>query len=117
SPFSERLIRTTRRLADEMKAPWHTIYVETPGASSHIRENRERVWKDLRLAESLGAQVANLTATSVADALIEYAIKQNVTKIVVGKPKKSRWREFLRTPLVDQVIRRSGTIDVYVVSI
>ena len=53
----------------------------------------------------------------MADTLIEYAVKQNVTKIVVGKPKKSRWREFLRTPLVDQVIRHSGTIDVYVVSI
>jgi two-component system, OmpR family, sensor histidine kinase KdpD len=117
SPFSERLIRTTRRLSDEMKAPWHTVYIETPGGSRHLRENRERVWKDLRLAESLGAQVANLTSTSVADALIEYAIKQNVTKIVVGKPKKSRWREFLRTPLVDQVIRHSGTIDVFVVSI
>src|SRR6185369_3484963 len=57
SPFSERLIRTTRRLADEMKAPWHTVYIETPGGSRHTRENRERVWRDLRLAESLGAQV------------------------------------------------------------
>ncbi|HTP65844.1 MAG TPA: sensor histidine kinase KdpD [Geobacteraceae bacterium] len=117
SPFSEKLIRTTRRLADEMKAQWHTVYIETPGDSRHLRENREHVWKDLRLAESLGAQTATLTATSVADALIDYAVKQNVTKIVVGKPKKSRWREFLRTPLVDQVIRMSGTIDVYVVSI
>src|SRR5512140_3641610 len=31
SPYSERLIRTTRRLADETKAPWHTVYIETPG--------------------------------------------------------------------------------------
>jgi two-component system sensor histidine kinase KdpD len=117
SPFSERLIRTTRRLADDIKAPWHTVYIETPGDSKFLRENRERVWKDLRLAESLGAQTASITAVSVADALIEYAVKQNVTKIVVGKPKKSRWREFLKTPLVDQIIRMSGTIDVYVVSI
>jgi two-component system sensor histidine kinase KdpD len=117
SPFSERLIRTTRHLADELKAPWHTVYIETPGGSKYLRENRERVWRDLRLAESLGAQVATVTATSVADAVIDYAIKHNVTKIVVGKPSKPRWREFLRQPLVDLVIRRSGTIDVYVVSI
>ena len=117
SPFGERLIRTTRRLADEMKAPWHTVYIETPGGGRHVRENRERVWRDLRLAESLGAEVATLTATAVADAVVDFAIKHNVTKIVVGKPSKSRWQEFLRPPLVDQVIRRSGTIDVYVVSI
>ena len=117
SPFSERLIRTTRRLADEMKATWHTVYIETPGSNRHVRENRERIWRDLRQAESLGAQVASISSTSVAEALIDYAIKNNVTKIVVGKPNKSRWREFLRQPLVDQIIRLSGSIDVHVVSI
>jgi two-component system, OmpR family, sensor histidine kinase KdpD len=117
SPFSERLIRTTRRLADEMKASWHTVYIETPTGNKHIRENRERVWRDLRQAESMGAQVATLTSTSVAETLIDYAVKNNVTKIVVGKPTKPRWREFLRTPLVDQIIRLSGPIDVHVVSL
>jgi two-component system sensor histidine kinase KdpD len=117
SPYSERLVRTTRRLADEMNIPWFTVYVETPGSSRHLQENRVRVWKDLRLAESLGAQVATLTATSVAEALVDYAMQHNVTRIVVGKPAKPRWREFLIPPLVDQLIRLSGAIDVYVVSI
>jgi two-component system sensor histidine kinase KdpD len=117
SPFSERLIRTTRRLADETKGPWHTVYIETPGGGRHLRENREQIWRYLRLAESLGAEVATLTGTNVAQDLIAYAAKNNVTKIVVGKPTKPRWREFLRPPLVDQIIRLSGSIDVYVVSI
>lgn len=117
SPYSERLVRTTRRLADEMNIPWFTVYVETPGSGRHLQENRVRVWKDLRLAESLGAQVATLTAISVAEAVIDYAVQHNVTRIVVGKPAKPRWREFLRPPLVDQLIRMSGAIDVYVVSI
>jgi two-component system sensor histidine kinase KdpD len=117
SPFSERLIRTTRRLADEMNAEWHTVYIETPGSGRQLQENRKHVWRDMRLAESLGAQVANITAVTVADAVIDYAIRHNISKIVVGKPSKPRWREFLRQPLVDQIIRRSGTIDVYVVSI
>jgi len=117
SPYSETLIRTTRRLSDEMKAPWHTVYIETPGTSRHLQENRNRVWRDLRLAESLGANVANMTGTSVAHTLIDYAIKHGITKIVIGKPAKPRWREFLFTPLVDQIIRLSGPIDVYVVSL
>jgi len=117
SPYSERLIRSTRRLADEMKAHWHTVYVETPGGGRHLRENRERVWRDMRLAESLGADIATVTATSVAHAVIEYAVRHNITKIVVGKPSRPRWQEFLRTPLVDHIIRLSGTIDVFVVSL
>ncbi len=117
SPFSEKLIRTTRRLADELKAQWFTIYIETPSVGRQQQENRERIWRDLRLAESLGAEVATLTATSVAEAIIEYSMRHNVTRIVVGKPAKPRWREFFRPPIVDQLIRLSGAIQIHVVSI
>ncbi len=117
SPFSEKLIRTTRRLADELQAEWYTVYVETPSLGSQQQENRERVWRDLRLAESLGAEVVTLTASAVAEAIIEYALRHNVTRIVVGKPTKSRWRELFRQPVVDQIIRLSGAIQVHVVSI
>ena len=116
SPSSEKLIRATRRLADELKAPWITVYVETPGSSRYVRENRERVWRDLRLAESLGAQVATVPGTSAPEAIVEYAVRHNVTKIVVGKPSRPRWREMLSTPVVDRIIRLSGVIDVVVVS-
>ena len=117
SPFSERLIRATRRLADELKAPWSTVYIETPGTTKHLRENRQRVWGNLRLAESLGSQVATISGESVAAVVNDYAVKHNITKIVVGKPLKPRWREILFTPTVDLIIRQSGAIDVFVVSV
>jgi len=116
SPFGEKLMRTTRRLADEMKAPWHAMYIETPDTGRFSRENRERIWRDLRLAESMGATVASVTASTVAEAVADYAGRHNITKIVVGKPTRPRWRELLRPPIVDQIIRASGEIDVYVVS-
>jgi len=116
SPFSEKLIRTTRRLADELKAQWFTVYIETPSLAKQHQENRERVWHDLRLAESLGAEVATITASSVPEAIIDYAVRHNVTRIVVGKPTKSRWRELVRPPIVDQIIRLSDSIHVHVVS-
>jgi two-component system, OmpR family, sensor histidine kinase KdpD len=117
SPFSEKLIRTTRRLAEELKAEWFTVYIETPSLAKQQQENRERVWPDLRLAESLGAEVATITASSVPEAIIDYALRHNVTRIVVGKPNKSRWRELFHPPIVDQIIRLSGAIHVHVVSI
>ncbi|MFA7346396.1 MAG: sensor histidine kinase KdpD [Desulfurivibrionaceae bacterium] len=116
SPFGEKLMRTTRRLADEMKAPWHAVYIETPDTGRFSRENRKQIWRDLRLAESMGATVASVTAATVAEAVAEYAGRHNITKIVVGKPTRPRWRELLRPPIVDQIIRASGEIDVYVVS-
>lgn len=116
SPNSEKLIRATCRLAEELKAQWFTVYIETPGSGRHTRENRERVWRDLRLAESLGSQVATVTATDVTEAVMEYSARHNITKIVMGKPHKPRWREVLQPPLVDRIIRNSGAVDVVVVS-
>ncbi len=116
SPYSEHLIRATKRLADELKAQWYTVYVETPRLAREQQENRQRVWRDLRLAESLGAEVATITASSVAQAIIDYAVRHNVTRLVVGKPTKSRWQELLRPPIVDQLIRLSGAIQIQVVS-
>jgi len=116
SPYSEKLIRATCRLAEELKGQWFTVYIETPTDSRHVRENREHIWRDLRLAESLGGQVASVTATDITDAVMEYATRHNITKIVMGKPTKRHWRKFLQTPIVDRIIRRSGAIDVVIVS-
>src|SRR6266702_1386245 len=116
SPYSEKLIRATCRLAEELKGQWFTVYIETPTGSRHVRENREHIWRDLRLAESLGGQVASVTATDITDAVLEYATRHNITKIVMGKPTRRRWRKILSTPIVDRIIRRSGAIDVVIVS-
>jgi two-component system sensor histidine kinase KdpD len=47
---------------------------------------------------------------------LEYASRHNITKIVMGKPNKPRWREILHPPVVDRIIRRSGAVDVVIVS-
>ncbi len=103
SPFGEKLLRTTRRLADEMKSPWHALYIETPDTGRFSRENREHFWRDLRLAESMGATVASVSSTTVAEAVADYAGRHHITKIVVGKPTKPRWRELLRPPIADRI--------------
>lgn len=116
SPYSEKLIRATCRLSEELKGQWFTVYIETPAVSRHVRENREHIWRDLRLAESLGGQVASVTATDITDAVIEYATRHNITKIVMGKPTRRHWRKILQTPIVDRIIQKSGAIDVVIVS-
>lgn len=116
SPFSERLVRAGRRLADELDAEWFAVYVET---SDHYRlpqSQKDLLSRALRLAEELGGKAVTLPGHSIAEAVLDYARKQNVTKIVAGKPIQPRWRELLRGSVVDQIIRHSGLIDVYVIS-
>ena len=70
----------------------------------------------MRLAEDLGAKGVTIPGSTVAGAVLDYARTHNVTKIIAGKPLRSRWHDWLRGAIVDQLIRSSGAIDIYVVS-
>ncbi|HEY8009461.1 MAG TPA: sensor histidine kinase KdpD [Rudaea sp.] len=115
-PLSERLVRAARRLASALHAQWHAIYVETPNLTRLPRPARDRVLETLKLAESLGAQAANLSGESVAGEVLAFARQHNVSKIIVGKPSRPRWLDRFPPSLVDEIVRRSGHIDVYVIT-
>ena len=116
SPLSERLVRTTRRLARRLDAEWIAAYVETPNRAQLLEAEEERVAQTLRLAQELGAETVRLSGPSVAETLTTYALSRNVTKLVAGKPLRPRWREWLRGSLIDQILRHSQDMDVYVIS-
>ena len=116
SPLSEKLIRTTRRLSDELNAEWFAIYVNETTKPNLDPVKMERIGKTLQLAEELGAHTRTLTGRSIPDVILEFAKKQNVTKIVVGKPIRPRLVEILSGSVVDQLIYASGEIDIYVIN-
>lgn len=115
-PISERLVRTGRRLAHDSNADWVVVYVETPDRLRFSPRHNERLSRTLRLAEELGAQVVGISGRTVPEAVIDYAINNNITQIIVGKPLRPRLVEILSGSLVDEIIRMSGPIDVYVIS-
>src|SRR5512142_2538878 len=116
SPYAEKIVRTARRLADELNADWFVVYVEVATQPELNPENRARIDATLRLAESLGAKARTISGHSIEEAVFTYARKHNITKIVVGKPLRPRWREWLSGSVVDQLVYASGDIDIYVIS-
>ncbi|MBI2909471.1 MAG: sensor histidine kinase KdpD [Chloroflexi bacterium] len=116
SPFGEHLVRAGRRLADELKAEWFAVYVETAEAAHLSVAQQEQVARTLQLAEELGARAVTLPGQTVADTVLGFARMHNVTKIIVGQPPRPGWARFWRDMVVDQIIRGSGNIDVYVIS-
>jgi len=114
--LAPRLVRATRRMAASLRAQWLVVYVETPAHARLSDAARDQVTHTLRLAEQLGAETVTLSGHSVAEAVLQYAHMRNVSKIVVGKPIKPRWRELVFGSVVDEIVRQSGEIDVYVIS-
>ncbi len=116
SPLAEKLIRTTRRLADELNAEWVAVYVEIASKPENDPTKRERIGRTLQLAEELGAKSITLAGRSIHEVVLDFARKNNITKVVIGKPLKPRWQEIITGSVVDQLIYASGDIDVYVIS-
>jgi two-component system sensor histidine kinase KdpD len=115
--LSERLVRGTRRMAGALGAPWLALYVESRQHLRFTDEDRARLEANLRLAEKLGAETAVIEgAGSLVEDILVFAKDRNITKLVVGKPSRPRWQELVMGSTVDDLIRHSGDIDVYVIS-
>jgi two-component system, OmpR family, sensor histidine kinase KdpD len=115
-PESARLVRAAKRMADRLGAPWVAAYVETPGQLQLPADVRDRVTQTLRLAEQLGAETVRLPGEKMSDAILHFAHDRNVTKIVVGKPRRRLWTRILIGSIVDALVQGSGDIDIYVIS-
>lgn len=115
SPSSARLIRSAARMAAGLRCSWVAAYVEATTSRPMSEPDRERLEAHLRVAEALGATVTRFTGISVAEALLHYARKHNVTRLIIGKPTHSRLWDRVRGSLLDEVVRGSGDIDVHVI--
>ncbi len=115
--LSERLIRSTRRMAGALSAPWIALYIESPRHFKFSEAERIRVEANLRLVEKLGGETFVIEGAGRADEdILAFARDHNITKIVVGKPSRPRWVDLFAGSTVDDLIRSSGDIDVYVIT-
>jgi two-component system sensor histidine kinase KdpD len=114
-PLGNRLVRNGRILASQLDAEWYAVHVDTPGIIPISQAQHDRLEATLHLAERLGAKVLKLQGGSVTGTIVEYANTHNISKVVVGRPQRSRWLELLRGSVADQLIRQSENIDVYIV--
>lgn len=116
SPLSGRLVRATKRMAERRNAQWSAVYVETPRHYRISDEDRNRLARTMRLAEELGGKAVTVPGNNVAEDLIHYAQTNNITEIVIGKSHRPWWFRLLRGSIVDELIQKSGVIDIYVIT-
>ncbi len=116
SPASAQVVRQARRVADQLKAKWGVLYIETSRHHRLSEVERDRIADTLRLAERLGGEALTVPGRSVADDVLAYARANNVTRVLVGKPRRSRVSEILRGSVPGELIRKANNIGVEVVT-
>ena len=116
NPRSIRLIRAARRMAAGLRAEWIAVHVEAPSRIKPSQEDLKLLAEHMRLAESLGAQTVTLTGHKASEEILNYARQRNVNRIVIGKPTHPRWKDKLLGSLLDEIVRGSGDIEIYVIT-
>lgn len=114
SPTTARVIRTARRMAAALDAPWLAVSVDLTGETGS-NAARQQIAQHFRLAERLGAECVTLSGQDVTTAILDYARSRNVTKLFIGKTAIPRWKRLFFGSVVDSLLEQSGEIDIYVI--
>lgn len=111
---ARRLVRAGWRLSQALRGDCIALHIETPEVRRMPAETREHATRALQLAQELGARPVILTADRPTDELLAYASRENVTRIVVGRPlRRVRW-PWSRS-LAEELVNETDAIDVHVV--
>jgi two-component system sensor histidine kinase KdpD len=75
-----------------------------------------RVNDAMKLAEQLGGSTLTLTADDIVAAVTDYCGRNNVTQLVIGKSRDSRWREILGRSFAGAMMRNAQGVALHVVT-
>jgi two-component system sensor histidine kinase KdpD len=109
SPYAEKLIRAAFRLANDLDAEWIAFYVETERHRTLSGKEKEWLNKALDLAKQLGARLVWMKGGDVTEVMADYARNNNITKLVIGKPR----RFWLLQSIPRKLLAKTPNIDIY----
>jgi two-component system sensor histidine kinase KdpD len=118
APGTDAIIRRAARIAARTKGELHAVYVVTGDASARARDT-EAVAEVRRVAEAVGADWVELHDDNPAHALMEFARSSQITQIVLGASRRSRWKEFISGGSVVWKVQRLAaleSVDVHIIA-
>ncbi|MGC8513805.1 MAG: universal stress protein [Acidimicrobiales bacterium] len=117
APGAESVIRRAARISSRLKAELHVVHVRTPdvpgGAGS------KRLDELRRLAGDVGGRWHELDSDDPAAALVDFARENQVTQLVIGSSKRSRWQQLRGGGSTVRRLSKSASdagIDVHVIA-
>jgi len=110
------LVRAGRRLSDMMMdAPWTVAHVERPSIAPPSPAAAQKLREALKLAEQLGGSTVALSGDDLVESVLDYAGRNNLTQIVVGKGRR-RSRNPFRRDLISALLEETRGAAVHVIT-
>ena len=114
-PKAARLIRRGRRMADYLNAE---LFRGGSAADrgDHVDERISNVESHLNFARNLHIETRVLEGEDVAKAILDFARRNQITQILLNRPKHRSWSRMLGTDLILRIVRNAKDIRVIVVA-
>lgn len=112
-PFSQKLIRTTKRWASATNFPWMAVYVNT--GRTLDEEDSNQLAKNLQLARDLGAEIITVNNPNIADGIQSIVKERDITQIVIGRPYKSYFSFFKKNIILNRLSAECCNIDIHLI--
>lgn len=109
---SKRLLRRGWRIAERLGGDVVALYVESRVPNT---AQRQILADDFALAEQLRIPVVTLNGQIVAE-IIGYAKENSITHIVLGHSDRSRWQEFVKGSIINDLVRGLRTVDILIIA-
>lgn len=113
--IAEKLLLIAHRMAVDLEAEWYAIHVESPQQVHLSDRERTQLYKNLHLADELGAKTVTLSGNLIADEIIAFAHQKNITLIIAGLSRRSWYEEFFKGSVLNRLVKKSSPINILVV--
>jgi len=113
--MAEKLLLIAHRMATDLEADWYAVHVESPQQVHLSGKARTQLYRNIHLAEELGAKVVTLSGNLIADEIVKFARQKNVTLIIAGLSRRSRIDEMFKGSVLNRLVKKSSPINVLVV--
>lgn len=113
SPHSAQLIKTTRRMAFNLEAPWIALYIEK--SESLSTEDQIQLNKNITLAKELGAEFLSIQESDIVGGIERIAKQRNVSQIILGRPGKKIFDYIGVKNIIDHLTERLPSTDIHIV--
>ena len=114
APGNASVIRRAARIASRLKAPLVAVHVVGSDADVHQTDMSEL--QDL--VRAVGGTWQTLEGDDVAKTIFAAAVDQQITQIVLGTSRLTRWQSMTRGSVIQQILRMASDndIDVHVIA-
>ncbi len=108
APGNASVIRRAARIAARVKAPLVAIHVVTGDAEESSGSTAELE----ELVKAVGGTWQTVQGDDVAKTIFAAAIDQQITQIVVGTSRLTRWQSMTRGSVIQQILRMASENDI-----